>query len=82
LQWTHTHPSTIDELIVIIAKIINDEIIIWKVTSPDGTWYAGHYDVIEWEENSAMVDKSGAMEKGDRLERSTFNKIIEDKIFQ
>jgi hypothetical protein len=82
-EWTHTHPSTINELIMSIAKIINDEIIIWKVTSPDGRWYAGHYNLIEWEENSAMVNEPDSnIEKGDRIERSTFNKNIEDKIFE
>jgi hypothetical protein len=82
-QWTHTHPETIDELILTIDKIINDEIIIWKVTRPDGYWYSGHYDLIEWQEDSTMVNEPDSLiEKGDRIERSTFNTFIENKVVE
>jgi hypothetical protein len=82
-EWIHSHPESTDELIQSIKKIIDEKIIIWKVTRPDGYWYSGHYDIDEWKENINMIDEPDAyIEKGDRIERSTFKKMIEDKIIK
>ena len=82
-KWTHTHPETIEDLLLTIDKIIDEEIIVWKVTFPDGNWSAGHYDIYEWEKNPHMVDEPDTnLERGDWIERSTFKRIIENKIIE
>lgn len=80
-KWTHSHPSSMEELISDIDRITNGKIVVWKVTRPDGYWYSGHYDVDMYRENINMVDEPDTnIENGDRIERSTFHKVIEDRI--
>ena len=82
-KWTHCHPTSMEELNHSIEKIVKGKIIIWKVTRQDGYWYSGHYDIDEWKKNPNMVDEPDTnVENGDRIERSTFTKIIEDRIIK
>jgi len=82
-EWCHDHPESVPNAIEIIKRIIHDNIIIWKVTHPNGYWYSGFYDVDEWKENKDLVDEPDTgIEPGDKLEKSTFSKTLENRIVE
>ena len=85
-QWTHTHFNDIDECLLFIKDILDDFIVVWKVTKPDGDWYSGHYDIRLWQENvdkkdwhyNLVDEPDSKLESNDKVHRSTFNKILDD----
>lgn len=84
-KWTHTHFDDINESLLFIDDIMNDFIVVWKVTKNNGIWYSGHYDIRLWQENVEKNDWSynqidepdSQLEPDSIVERSTFNKIID-----
>jgi hypothetical protein len=82
-EWTHDHPETLAELSDIIDRVVKDKVIIWKVTRPNGYEYSGHYDIDDWKANPEWVDEPDSyIEPGDRLQKETFTKLIEDRIIE
>jgi hypothetical protein len=82
-EWCHDHPESVSDAIEIIERTIDDKIVIWKVTRPDGYWYSGFYDIDEWRENKDLVDEPDTgIEAGDKIEKATFSKTIEDRIVE
>lgn len=85
-EWTHTHFKDIDECLLFIKDILDDFIVVWKVTKPDGGWYSGHYDLRLWQENidkkdwnyNPIDEPDSNLEPNDKVHRSTFNKILEN----
>ena len=85
-KWTHTHFNDIDECLLFIKDILDDFIVVWKVTRPNGYWYSGHYDIRLWQENLDKKDwnynhidePDSLLDSDDKIHRFTFNKILED----
>ena len=74
----HSHPLE-EELVEYINKIVNGEILIWKVTRLDGYCYSGSYSITEYNSNKSMVDEPDLdIEKGEKIIKSTFLKLIKD----
>ncbi len=82
-KWCHDHPKSVPDALEMMEQIIDDRIVIWKVTRPDGYWYSGFYDIDEWKEKVDLVDEPDTgIESGDKLEKSTFSKRLEDKVIE
>ena len=85
-KWTHTHFTEINDALLFIKDILDDFIVVWKVTKQDGHLYSGHYDIRLWQENvdkkdwnyNLIDEPDSLLESNSKVERSTFNRIIEN----
>lgn len=82
-NWTHEHPETFSELSDILNKVIEEKIVIWKVTRPNGYEYFGAYDLDDYNENPMYIDEPDSnIEVGDYIIKKTIFQIIEEKKIQ
>jgi len=86
-EISHCHPADINETIQLIKDYLGNQLIIWKVSRPNGYWYAGHYSLKDWIENKEkgdwyfnLIDQPDSLlEVGDRIERFNYQTVIEDR---
>ncbi|MCP4675305.1 MAG: hypothetical protein GY854_07330 [Deltaproteobacteria bacterium] len=83
-DWTHDHPETLGELVEKIERIVDEKIVVWRVTRPNGFEYSGHYDSDELtQEGPEFLDEPDTgVEAGDRLQKETFTKLLIDKMVE
>ena len=83
-EWTHEHPNSLDELTHIINRIVQNKIVVWKVTRPNGYWYSGHYDLDELKiQGPELLDEPDSdIETGDHLQKETYDKLLEDRVIE
>ena len=83
-DWTHDHPESLDELTHKIDRIVEEKIVVWKVTRPDDYEYSGHYDLDELREKGLQFldEPDSEVEPGDRLQKETYTQLMEDRIIE